>query len=79
MCYFSIATAIIKYDISTVHGSAGSPVFKQEAGKHPYMVAVHNGYAETKNHGVNIYMNYGVRLIEILNHCNGKPSLPSKL
>ena len=76
---FPIATAIIKYDIATIQGSAGSPVFKQEAGRSPYMVAIHNGYAETKNHGVNIYMDYGVRLMEILNHFNGKPSLPSKL
>ena len=75
----SIATAVVKYDMPSVQGSAGSPVFKQEAGKPPYMVAMHNGYSETKNHGVNIYVNYGVRLLEILNHCTGKHSLPSKL
>ena len=75
----SIATAVVKYNMSSVQGSAGGPVFKQEVGKPPYMVAMHNGYAETKNHGVNIYVNYGVRLLEILNHCTGKHSLPSKL
>ena len=69
----------MKYNISSVQGSAGGPVFKQEAGKLPYMVAIHNGYTETKNRGVNTYMNYGVHLLQVLNHCTGKHSLPSKL
>ena len=69
----------MKYDVPSVQGSGGGPVFKQEEGKAPSMVAIHNGYAETKNHGVDIYMNYGVRLLEVLNHCTEKHSLPSKL
>ena len=79
MFYPYAAMAIVKYNISSVQGSAGGPVFKEETGKAPYMVAIHNGYSETKSHGVNVYINYGVRLLEILNHfLFGKQSLLSK-
>ena len=74
-----VAMAVVKYDISSVQESAGSPVFKEDTGEVPYMVAIHNGYSETKSHGVNVYMNYGVHLLEILNNSFGKPqSLLSK-
>ena len=64
--------------MSSVQESAGSPVFKEEMGKPPYMVAIHNGYSDKKSHGVTLFVNYGVRLSEILKHFTGKQSLPSE-
>ena len=44
------------------------------------MVAIHNGYtARAKHTGADIYMNYGVRLLDILNHVAGKAPSPSKI
>ena len=69
----------MKYSIASEQGSGGGPVFKQDAaGKLVAMVAIHNGYSETKTHNINRYMNYGVRLLQIINHHAGKHSLPSK-
>lgn len=60
--------------------AGGGPVFKREAsGKFVAMVAIHNGYSDTKSGNTRRYMNYGVRLLQILNHRTGKYSLPSKL
>jgi len=65
--------------MASVQTAAGGPVFKEETGKDPYMVAIHNGYYKAKHKGTaDIYMNYGVRLLDILNHIAGKTSSPSE-
>ena len=70
----------MKYNTASDQGAGGGPVFKQDtAGNLVAMVAIHNGYSETKSHGINRYTDYGVRLLQILNHHNGSHFLPSKL
>ena len=65
----TLATAVVKYSITTSRQSSGSPVIKEDMNK-PRLVAIHNGSTAKQN--------YGVRLSEILNHMEGRPHLPSE-
>lgn len=62
-CCYCIATAVVKYAISTSKESAGGPVFKEDQNQLK-LVAIHNGSATKEN--------YGVRLSEILKHWTAK-------